>query len=84
MNEEELLFLINQLDDDLDEELKGFFNNSILYEYFKELINLTVFDDNSFDDEIIGKIDSLTDNMDEFNFKDVKDNIKDLKELLQN
>jgi hypothetical protein len=59
------------------------FNDSILYEYFKELINLNVFDDNSFNDEIMAKIDSLTDNMDEFNFKDVKTNIKDLKELLE-
>jgi hypothetical protein len=31
----------------------------------------------------MAKIDSLTDNMDEFNFKDVKTNIKDLKELLE-
>jgi hypothetical protein len=83
MNKEELLILLNQLDGDLDEELNAFFNDSILYEYFKELINLNVFDDNSFNDEIMAKIDSLTDNMDEFNFKDVKTNIKDLKELLE-
>ncbi|RAP52151.1 MAG: hypothetical protein BZ133_01695 [Methanosphaera sp. SHI613] len=77
------MILLNQLDGDLDEELNAFFNDSILYEYFKELINLNVFDDNSFNDEIMAKIDSLTDNMDEFNFKDVKTNIKDLKELLE-
>jgi hypothetical protein len=83
MNKEELLILLNQLDGDLDEELNAFFNDSVLYEYFKELINLNVFDDNSFNDEIMAKIDSFTDNMDEFNFKDVKTNIKDLKELLE-
>ncbi|MBO7719177.1 MAG: hypothetical protein J6S29_03380 [Methanosphaera sp.] len=83
MNKEELLILIKQLDADLDEELNAFFNNSILHEYFKELINLTVFEDNSFEKDVMDKIDVLTDNMDEFNFKDVKDNIKDLKELLE-
>lgn len=83
MNKEELLILINQLDADLDEELNVFFNNSIIQEYFKELLNLTVFDADSFENDVIDKIDVLTDNMDEFNFKDVKDNIKDLKELLE-
>lgn len=83
MNKEELLILINQLEADLDEELNTFFDNSILYEYFKELINITVFDGNSFENIIIDKIDLLTDNLDDFNFKDVQDNINDLKELLE-
>lgn len=83
MNKEELLILINQLEADLDEELNTFFDNSILYEYFKELISLTVFEGNSFENIIMDKIDLLTDNMDDFNFKDVKDNINDLKELLE-
>ena len=83
MNKEELLILINQLEADLDEELNTFFDNSILYEYFKELISLTVFEGNSFENIIMDKIDLLTDNMDDFNFKDVQDNINDLKELLE-
>ena len=83
MNKEELLILINQLEADLDEELNTFFDNSILYEYFKELISLTVFEGNSFENIIIDKIDLLTDNLDDFNFKDVQDNINDLKELLE-
>ncbi len=83
MNKEELLILINQLEADLDEELNTFFDNSILYEYFKELISLTVFEGNSFENIIMDKIDLLTDNLDDFNFKDVQDNINDLKELLE-
>ena len=82
MNKEELTDLLNNLNDDMDEQLETFFNNSILKEYFKELINLTIFDNKSLDDKIINKLDELTDNMDEYNFKNAKINIEELQKLL--
>lgn len=82
MDKDELTDLLNNLNEDIDEQLETFFNDSILKEYFKELINLTVFDSKSLDDKIINKLDELTDNMDEFNFKDAKINIEELQKLI--
>ena len=82
MNNKELKEFLDELDSLIDDELSGFFNNSVLKSKFSTLVNIIVWNDDSLDDDIIDKLDVLTDNMDSFNFKDVKDNIDEIKDLL--
>lgn len=82
MNNKELKEFLDELDSLIDDELSEFFNNSVLKSKFSTLVNIIVWNDDSLDDDIIDKLDVLTDNMDSFNFKDVKDNIDEIKDLL--
>lgn len=83
MNNKELKEFLDELDSLIDDELSEFFNNSVLKSKFSTLVNIIVWNDDSLDDDIIDKLDVLTDNIDSFNFKDVKDNIDEIKDLLQ-
>ncbi len=82
MNNKELKEFLDELDSLIDDELSEFFNNSVLKSKFSTLVNIIVWNDDSLDDDIIDKLDVLTDNIDSFNFKDVKDNIDEIKDLL--
>ncbi len=82
MDNQELLTLLNNVEEDINTEIKEMFENSELYKKSQSLIELTIFNDD-LDDEIIKKIDILTDNMDKLNFADVIENIDEIKKLIK-
>ena len=82
MNTNELKDFLDVLDSEIDSELSDFFSSSPLKYKFSTLVNLVVWNDGSLDDEVIERLDILTDNMDSFNFREVKENIDEIKDLL--
>ncbi len=82
MDKTELFELLNNAQEDIDTEMRQLFEKSDLYKKYQKIIELTIFDDN-LEDEILDKIDNLTDNMDKLNFYDVKKDINELKEILR-
>ncbi len=82
MNKSELKEFLEEVDSLIDSELPVFFNNSPLKSKFSSLIELSVWGDDSLDDEVMKRLDVLTDNMDSFDFGLVKNNIHDLEDLL--
>lgn len=82
MKKNELKDFLDDLDLEIDNELSEFFSCSSLKSKFSVLVKLIVWNDDSLDDEIIEKLDVLTDNMDSFNFCDVKENIDEIRDLL--
>lgn len=82
MNKTELFELLNNAQEDIDTEMRQLFEKSDLYKKYQKIIELTIFDDN-LEDEILDKIDNLTDNIDKLNFYDVKKDINELKEILR-
>lgn len=83
MKNNELKELLTQLDTDIDKELTDFFNNNqILKSKFSKLVNISILEDASFDEDVIDKLDLITDNMDSFNFGSAKEDIKELLKIL--
>lgn len=82
MDKTELFELLNNAQEDIDTEMRQLFEKSDLYKKYQKIIELTIFDDN-LEDEILDKIDNLTDNIDKLNFYDVKKDINELKEILR-
>lgn len=83
MNNNELKELLTELDSDIDNELNEFFNNNQrLKSKFSKLINIIVWENSSLNDDVINKLDILTDNMDSFNFNDAKNDIDELLRML--
>lgn len=83
MKNNELKELLTQLDTDIDKELTDFFNNNqILKSKFSKLVNISILEDASFDEDVIDKLDLITDNMDSFNFGSAKEDINELLKIL--
>lgn len=83
MNNGELKELLIELDSDIDNELREFFNNNhALKSKFSKLVNICILQDASFDEDIINKLDIITDNMDSFNFAGTKEDIHELLNVL--
>lgn len=83
MNERELKELLTQLDLDINNQLTEFFNNNaVLKSKFSRLIHIIILENGVYSREVVDKLESLTDNMDSFNFGIVKEDIDELMEML--
>lgn len=83
MDAHELNQLLEELNSDIDNELSEFFNNNTLLKTkFSQLIEVMVWEKYQLSDDIINKLDIITDDMDSFNFGIAKKDIRELRELL--
>ncbi len=78
----ELNDLLRDLDNSIDTEMHDLFESSSIYPIFSRLVKLCVFDDGTYDEEVMELLNALTDNLDSLNFDDAKCNIEDILELL--
>lgn len=82
MDKQELYELLSNVEEDIDTEIREMYENSELHKKNEKLLELTIFDD-KLDDEIIKKIDTLTDSMDNLNFNESKKELNELKKILK-
>ena len=78
---EKLNWILNKLEDYIENKMRKEFESSELYTLFKDLIYIEC--EKSLERPLINHISILTDDIDCFNFHDVKDDIKEIKRLLK-
>lgn len=66
----------------MDNDFRRTFESSDLYTFFKRLMTVVLKNDDNFDEDIVRRLDILTDNIDQFDFPEAKKNIDDLKKIL--
>lgn len=74
--------LLDDLEDYIENKMRGDFETSELYPIFKDLVYIEW--KNVLDKQIIQELSILTDDMDCFNFHDVKGEIQKLRGMLEN
>lgn len=82
MTNNDLKLILRDLDNSIDTEMHDLFESSSIYPIFSGLVKLCVFDDGTYDEEVMELLNALTDNLDSLNFDDAKCNIEDILELL--
>lgn len=83
MDSSDLISKLDELESAIDGDVRQSFESSEIYQLFSELVNVSVFGDHDLSDEIIEKLDIITDNMDSLNFGLARDEILSLRELLK-
>lgn len=82
MNESELKKFLEDMEYCMDNDFRRTFESSDLYTFFKRLMTIVLKNDDNFDEDIVRRLDILTDNIDQFDFPEAKKNIDDLKKIL--
>ncbi len=82
MNDSELKKFLEDMEYCMDNDFRRTFEASDLYTFFKKLMDVVLRNDDGFDEDIVRRLDILTDNIDSFNFPEAKKNIDDLKKIL--
>lgn len=82
MNDSELKKFLEDMEYCMDNDFRRTFEKSSLYSFFEKLMVVVLWNEDSFDEDIIRRLDILTDNIDSFDFPEAKKNIDDLRKIL--
>ncbi len=82
MDKSELKDFLDDLERCMDNDFRREFEESSLYPFFKKLMLIVFWNEDGFDDDIVRRLDILSDNIDSFDFTLAKKNIDDLRKIL--